>query len=466
MPRSNQAQVHEVETKSVDVPGTQLGASRAALGTWATERRTTIGFIAVALALIILLSGIYLSLTTQMRSTPWVYALIGVTAVFLALLASLLLTLLAELKEHRDVAALLLESIPTMVFAKDATDLRFVRFNRAGERLLGYSRETLLGRSDHDFFPPDQAEFFVNKDREALGQTDAIDIPAEEIDTRELGRRVLHTRKVPVRDKNGKATLLLGVSMDITEQKAAELRIRTLNGELSQRSQLLESSNRELEHFSYSVAHDLRAPLRAIDRFAGLLEEQFADRLDQKGLRYLNLIHAASVRMGRLIGDLLEFARLGRQVLERAQVDMTALVKRAVAEAIAARDQSAPRVIVEDLPAVRGDRQQLLLVWINLLDNAVKYTSRVGAPQIAIWAERNAAEIIYHVRDNGIGFDMQYYDKLFAVFQRLHSNPDYPGTGVGLAIAQRIIARHGGRLWAQSEPGKGATFSFALPADA
>ena len=409
------------------------------------------------------------------RSAQLLWAWLGCIGLTLLLaLGWLLRRILADLQERRTVEGRLheanrfleslLESIPAMVFAKDAQSLRFVRFNRAGEQLLGYPRDALLGKNDADFFPPQQATFFIGKDREVLARREILDIPEEEIDTREQGRRILHTRKVPVFDARGEPALLLGVSIDITSEKQNERRILALNEQLRRHSELLESSNRELESFCYSVSHDLRAPLRAINGFARLLQLDSPGQLGEQGLRYLNTICNASEQMGHLIDDLLEFSRLGRQNLETDNVDMASLAREALRDILSSRDGTPPAVSIEALPAIRGDRRMLRLTWLNLLDNAIKYAGGMAQPRITVAAEENAHEVVYHVRDNGIGFDMQYYDKLFGVFQRLHSNAEYPGTGVGLAIAQRVVARHGGRIWAQSTPGQGATFFFALPA--
>jgi PAS domain S-box-containing protein len=456
---------------------------------WPMERKIRWGFAIATLTLLLLIGMTYFLLQETVRTGSQLHTqahlleelrrtqtlLFAVTlavVVLSAVLAVLLRRTLAELKTHQAhearleadnrVLESLLENIPAMVFAKDAAQLRFVRFNRAGERLLGYSRESLIGKSDRDFFPADQADAFIAKDREVLAQTEAADIPAEEIDTHD-GRRILHTRKVPVRDSAGRPVFLLGISMDITEQKAAEASIRALNQEGSRRAELLEASNRELESFCYSVSHDLRAPLRAINGFARLLQQEYGARLEGEGVRYLDTIAAASERMGRLIDDLLEFSRLGRQSLELEDVDMETIARYALADALIARTPPLPVVTITPLPSARGDRRLLHLVWVNLLDNAVKYSSGGTDQRIEIWAEINHSEVIYHVRDHGIGFDMAYYDKLFGVFQRLHSNPAYPGTGVGLAIAHRVITRHSGRIWASSSSGDGATFSFALP---
>jgi PAS domain S-box-containing protein len=456
---------------------------------WPMERKIRWGFAIATLTLLLLLgmtyfvlretthSGLHASAGTrlhgELQSTRTLVVVLTFAVVALSgVLAVLIRRALAELNAHRaDEARLqaanhvlesLLENIPAMVFAKDAAQLRFAKFNRAGERLLGYSRDSLIGKSDRDFFPRDQAEAFIAKDREVLAQTEVVDIPAEEIDTHD-GRRILHTRKVPVRDHTGRPVFLLGISMDITEQKAAEARIRALNEEAGRRAELLEASNRELESFCYSVSHDLRAPLRAINGFARLLQQEYIAQLEGEGTRYLNTIAAASERMGRLIDDLLEFSRLGRQSLELDDVDMETIARAALADALVARTPPLPTVTIASLPHARGDRRLLHLVWLNLLDNAVKYSAGAAEQRIEIWAETKQSEVIYHVRDHGIGFDMTYYEKLFGVFQRLHSNPAYPGTGVGLAIAHRVITRHSGRIWATSESSQGATFSFSLP---
>jgi PAS domain S-box-containing protein len=411
------------------------------------------------------------------RYSFWVRATVIVAATaMLLVLGALLWRIRRDMRQRHAVEGRLesanqlleslFENIPAMVFAKDASDLRFIRINRTGESLLGVRRENLLGKTDRDFFPTDQAEHFIAKDRETLAQGDVVDIPEEEIDSVRLGRRTLHTYKVPIRAEDGRPDLLLGISLDITEQKAAERRIVALNEELTRQAQMLQSSNEELESFCYSVSHDLRAPLRAINGYARLLEQEYAQRLDTEGTRYLRTICTACARMARLIDDLLEFSRLGRQTLRVEPIDMSSMVDRVIGDTIEGRDAPPPAIETNPLPAIQGDRNLLHLVWLNLIDNAVKYTTGVESPQISIDAEMAGDEVVYSVTDNGVGFDMQYADKLFGVFQRLHSDARYPGTGVGLAIVHRIVARHGGRIWARSEPGHGATFSFAMPVTA
>ena len=357
----------------------------------------------------------------------------------------------------------LVENIPSMIFVKDATDLRFTRFNRAGEELLGYSNAELLGKGDRDFFPPSEAEAFTAADRAVLDGRRLLDIAQETVHTRHRGVRTLHTVKVPVLDADGTPLYLLGVSEDITERKQAEREIERLNASLSRRAAELEASNAELASFSYSVSHDLRAPLRAIDGFALMLEEDHAARLDDEGRRYLSVIRANSQRMGTLIDDLLAFSRLGRQAITQQPLDMNQLVDDVIAEVRQGEGSTAARIDVERLPPAPGDRALIRQVWANLLSNALKYSSKRAEPRVRVSGRSEGGEAIYTVADNGAGFDMEYADKLFGVFQRLHRADEFPGTGVGLAIVQRIVTRHGGSMRAEGKVDAGAEFSFVLP---
>ncbi|HUQ24642.1 MAG TPA: MASE4 domain-containing protein [Burkholderiales bacterium] len=239
------------------------------------------------------------------------------------------------------------------------------------------------------------------------------------------------------------------------KEHAADLEARVL-----ERTAELEAVNKELGSFSYSVSHDLRAPLRAVDGYARMLEEDYAARLDEEGRRLLGVIRGSAGRMGQLIDDLLSFSRLGRQPLARQTVDSAALVREVVEEL---RGASPASVQILKLEPVQGDRALLKQVWINLVGNAFKYSGKRDAPLVEIGSQVEGEENIYWVRDNGAGFDMRYAAKLFGVFQRLHSNEEFSGTGVGLAIVQRVVTRHGGRVWAEGKPGEGACFFFSLP---
>jgi PAS domain S-box-containing protein len=349
----------------------------------------------------------------------------------------------------------ILEHIPDMVFVKEAESLRFVRFNRAGEELLGIPRAEMIGKNDFDFFPAEEAEFFVKKDRETLASRTLVDIPEEPIQTRH-GERWLHTKKVTVVDEHGEPRYLLGISEDITDRKQA-------HAELAAAKDRAEAANRELESFSYSVAHDLRAPLRAIEGFSQALLEDHGPALDPTGQDYLARIRAAARRMSGLIDDLLALSRVSRAELRREHVDLSALARAAVTTLETA--DPARRVDVTIAPglAAVGDPKLLAIVLDNLIGNAWKFTQRTDPARIEVAARDQDGRRVYFVRDNGAGFDQAYADKLFGVFQRLHSAADFPGTGIGLATVKRIIERHGGRVWAEGVAGQGATFSFTLP---
>ena len=262
----------------------------------------------------------------------------------------------------------------------------------------------------------------------------------------------------PILGADGKPERLLSLARDITELKQSEQ-------ELQQREVQLQEANKQLESFAYSVSHDLRAPLRAITGFSRILMEDYAAQLAPEVVRHLRIIDENTRQMGCLIDDLLTFSRLSRQPLSKQQVSMERLVAEVVDEVRAADSASRPvEVRVGELPSCQADPGLLRQVWVNLISNAFKYTRRCEAATIDIGCLRDAGAQgpIYFIKDNGTGFDMQYADKLFGVFQRLHRAEEYEGTGVGLAIVQRVVQRHGGRVWAEAQVDKGATFFFTL----
>lgn len=252
---------------------------------------------------------------------------------------------------------------------------------------------------------------------------------------------------------------------------AALARASALRAEIAERhareterlNQALFATNTELEAFSYSVSHDLRTPLRAIDGFSRILLEDYGDKLDDEGKRVINVVRDSTVKMARLIDDILAFSRAGRAEMNAATVDMEALVRSLLADPLALNLVGrTPAIDLGKLPPAEGDRAMFERVWINLLDNAIKFTAPKSDARIEIGATISNGETVYHVRDNGVGFDMQYAGKLFGVFQRLHGT-EIPGTGIGLAIVKRLVTRHGGRVWAEGKVGGGASFYFALP---
>ncbi|MBI3951058.1 MAG: GHKL domain-containing protein [Acidobacteria bacterium] len=231
---------------------------------------------------------------------------------------------------------------------------------------------------------------------------------------------------------------------------------------LKQRTAELEAANKELEAFSYSISHDLRAPLRAIDGFSRILLEEHVPQLSPEGQRYLQLVRNSTQRMDRLIGDLLTFSRLSRQPLRVLPVLPADLVRQVLEDFRAEQARRRVEIAISDLPACQADPTFLRQVFLNLLSNAFKFTRQREVARIEVGCRHQGDEHIYFIKDNGVGFDMGYADKLFGAFQRLHRAEDYEGTGVGLAIVQRIIHRHGGRVWAEAEEDKGATFYFTL----
>ncbi|HJY38090.1 MAG TPA: ATP-binding protein [Steroidobacteraceae bacterium] len=248
---------------------------------------------------------------------------------------------------------------------------------------------------------------------------------------------------------------------------AADRRLREnerwLEQTLQQRTAALEAANRELEAFNYSVAHDLRAPLRGIDSFSQLLIERYSQRLDHEGLAYLNRVRASASRMSQLIDALLSLAQVGRSDMQPLDLDFSQLVQSVTSELAAANpDRNVPMVIAPGMRAY-ADPRMLRIVVANLLENAWKFTARRQRPAVEVGPVQNTALPTYYVRDNGAGFDPAYASRLFGAFQRLHPDREFPGTGIGLAIVQRVIARHGGTVWADSRPDQGATFYFTLP---
>jgi PAS domain S-box-containing protein len=361
----------------------------------------------------------------------------------------------------------LIESLPVMVVVTDAKTLRFVRMNRMFEQILGVSAGTMVGRTADELLRPEEAELTRKTDQQVLTGQGLVDITERNISTRH-GLKVLNTKKVPIYDESGAVQYILSISTDITAAKLAEQAIRELNTQLEAKASQLQSTVKDLESFSYSVSHDLRAPLRAIDGFAEIIQEDYAGKLDAEARRYLAVIRDNSKRMGLLIDDLLAFSRLGRQAVTKVEMSMELLVREVVdevlrTESLRTTGKTVPSIEVGTLPQIHGDRALLRQVWTNLIANAVKYTSKVPQPRIEVGGSAGDQENQYYVRDNGVGFSMAYVGKLFGVFQRLHRDDEFTGTGVGLAIVQRVVSRHGGRVWAQGKVDEGAVFSFALP---
>ncbi|PJJ96768.1 histidine kinase [Lysobacteraceae bacterium NML91-0213] len=278
---------------------------------------------------------------------------------------------------------------------------------------------------------------------------------------------LLSARRMVLPDSEDMAVLL--TATDISAQKIHERQIRELNRQLEGKVEQVSDVNRELEAFSYSVSHDLRAPLRHIAGFADKLGRHLGEDIDDKARHYIDVISGSARRMSALIDDLLVYSRLGRSALRLQMVDVQSMVNDTRAMLDANAQAEAPDHVIEwdigHLPVVIADENMFRQVWLNVLGNAVKYSAKSEPARIRVGYEQlDDGSHLFHVSDNGAGFDMQYANKLFGVFQRLHSPSEFTGTGIGLASVRRVLSRHGGRIWAESEPGKGAQFHFTLPA--
>ncbi len=350
----------------------------------------------------------------------------------------------------------IVENIPHMIFVKDAAELRFVRFNKAGETLLGYDRTDLIGKNDDDFFPADEAAFFTSKDRKVLEAGELLDIPEEPIHTK-TGERWLHTKKIPIVGDDGAPEFLLGISEDITERKAAvEL--------LADRTRQLERSNAALERFAYVASHDLQEPLRTVVSYIQLLEREYGDRFDGDARTYLDFAVEGARRMQSLIRGLLTLARVQTAAKPFIELDLNAEVSVVLQGLRSAVSESGATIEVGELPQVLGDDDQIRQLLQNVIGNAIKFARPGAAPIIEVAGAVVGAVVRVSVTDNGLGVPDEFARKVFDVFKRLHTHDEIPGTGIGLAICERIVLRHGGRIWVESAGEHGAKFVIELPA--
>ncbi len=361
--------------------------------------------------------------------------------------------------ENEAIFEMFLERSPIYVFFKDR-EIRSLRLSRNYEQLLGRPLEQLLGKNMDELFPSDFAKAMVADDQRVLREGRPIEVHEE------FGGRHYQTLKFPV-FSGGSPAFLAGYTIDVTDRWLALEEIRTLNEELEgrvkERTAALEVANHELEAFAYTVSHDLRAPVRHVDGFLGLLEEDLKGRLDAADAHLLETARTAAVRMGRLIDALLDFSRTSRAQMNPTGVELDPVLAD-VLEVVGPAAAGRVEWRIGPLPAVCGDRALLRIVFDNLVSNALKFSAKAGHPVIEVGpAEGAGSEAGFFVRDNGVGFDPAFSGKLFGVFQRLHRQSDFEGLGIGLATVHRIVGRHGGRIVAESSPGAGATFRVFLP---
>ena len=363
-------------------------------------------------------------------------------------------------RRFRDLATLL----PQVIFEVDTTG-KITYVNQPAYQIFGYNQDELEnGINIFQIILPEEREMAFQNLKNALDgmKTDGAEYHMRRKDGTTLVTMVYSS---PIL-KDDAVVGIRGILVDITELKQVEENIRKLNEELenrvAERTRDLESANRELDSFSYSVSHDLRAPLRAIDGFSMILLHEHAAILPDEVTVYLEKIRENTQRMGALIDDLLNFSRMSRLPLNRFLVDPSSIAREAYDEFRFETMGRGIDVVIQEMPACSADPALLKQVFTNLLSNALKFTRARDIARIEVGSCTNERKTVYYVKDNGIGFDMKYAPKLFGVFQRLHNDPSIEGTGVGLAIVERIIHRHGGEIWAESVQGEGTTFFFTL----
>jgi len=376
-------------------------------------------------------------------------------------------------KDRDKLYQLITENAGDVIWIMDVDQGKFTYVSPSVQKLRGYTPEEVLNQPVSDVLTPESYQFILDnlglRLEEFSRGNDSMRVMVHEVDQICKDGSIVHTEVVTtlMTDDQGRVNEILGVSRDITERKLAQQEIARLNEELEQRiterTSQLTISNNVLEAFTYSVSHDLRAPLRAIIGFSTILNKDYADSLDIEAKRLLRIICDNVKKMDRLITDLLAFSRLSRSEINLLRPNMNGIVKVAYEANSAEEDRKKITFILHELPDVPCDPSLMGHVWGNLISNAIKFTTPRINRIIEISGKKEGALVKYEIKDNGVGFNPKYSDKLFEVFQRLHRMDEFEGSGVGLAIVKRIINRHGGNVSAEGKEGVGSTFTFSLP---
>lgn len=366
-----------------------------------------------------------------------------------------------SLRESQSLLQGIIDNSSAVIFVKDR-DGRFLLVNSVYETLFNVTKADIYGKTDFDVFPREVAETFARNDHTVLSE--GVSLTVEEVAPHADGPHTYLSVKFPIPDINGMPMAVCGIATDITAHKVAALHMAEINARLESQAEQLRRSNAELEQFAYVASHDLQEPLRMMSSYAQLISRRYGDRLDKDGRDFITFMVEGAVRMQAMILDLLEFSRIGRKEDPLSDFDAGDGVAAALRNLSAVIQKTGAVIEYDGLPHIMVRAHQFLALMQNLIGNAVKYCHPDRPPHVRITARRDGDLWEFAVADNGIGIAPQYFDRIFLIFQRLHTREKYDGSGIGLAICKKIVEHHGGRIWVDSVPGQGSTFYFTLAA--